>query len=235
MRRLRAHSISVARSPAGRNLNGAGSELARWRRVSAFEGKNFPTASGSKWRSCASAAEWNVRACTPSAPSAASRLRISPAALSVKVTARISPGVKAAVATWFAIRRVIVVVLPVPAPARMHTGPRTSSAARRCSGFRPARTEAESTRPCYEGGPRSAVTRLRRFRIRLARRRLASRLLHHRAEPGDELEGLAAADETLQLHQLLLEPARVDLRPRQAQDLRVHGLVDDLVARPQLL
>src|SRR5689334_10866520 len=117
----------------------------------------------------------------------------------------------------------------------MHTGPRTSSAARRCSGFRPARTDAESTRPCYEGGPPSTVTRLRRFRVRLELGRLPSRLLHHRTEPGHELERVAVADEALQLDQLLLEPAGVDLRPRQPQDLRVHGLPDDLVARPQLL
>ena len=32
-------------------------------------------------------------------------------------------------------------VLPVPAPARMHTGPRTASAASRCSGSRPSSTE----------------------------------------------------------------------------------------------
>ena len=38
MRRLRAHSISVARSPAGRNLNGAGSELAMWRRRERLRG-----------------------------------------------------------------------------------------------------------------------------------------------------------------------------------------------------
>ena len=35
-----------------------------------------------------------------------------------------------------AIRWVMARVLPVPAPARMHTGPRTASAAARCSGSR---------------------------------------------------------------------------------------------------
>ena len=63
-----------------------------------------------------------------------------PAALSVKVTARISDGSKAPVSTWFAIRRVIVVVLPEPAPARMQTGPRTASTAARCCGFSPSKT-----------------------------------------------------------------------------------------------
>jgi len=112
-----------------------------WRSVSAFDERILPGPSGpAKWRSWASAAEWNVRAATPPAPSASSRVRISPAALSVNVTARICVGANAPVATWFAIRRVIVVVLPEPAPARMQTGPRTASAARRCSGLSPSRT-----------------------------------------------------------------------------------------------
>ena len=59
------------------------------------------------------------------APSASSRERSSPAALSVNVTARISSARNAPLVTWCAIRCVIVVVLPEPAPARMHTGPRT--------------------------------------------------------------------------------------------------------------
>jgi hypothetical protein len=58
--------------------------------------------------------------------------------LSVNVTAMICAGSKAPDATCCAIRRVIVVVFPEPAPARMQTGPRTASAARRCSGFRPS-------------------------------------------------------------------------------------------------
>ena len=48
-------------------------------------------------------------------------------------------GANRARATCHAIRRVIVVVFPEPAPARMQTGPRTASAARRCSGFSPSR------------------------------------------------------------------------------------------------
>ena len=46
MRRFFAHSISVARSPAGRNLNGAGSVFAIWRSASAFDGRIRPTALG---------------------------------------------------------------------------------------------------------------------------------------------------------------------------------------------
>ncbi len=94
--------------------------------------------------SCESAAEWNVRASTPSTPSAASRARSSPAALSVKVTARICDGSNAPLRTWHAMRCVIVVVLPVPAPARIATGPRSASAASRWASFRPARTLSSS-------------------------------------------------------------------------------------------
>jgi hypothetical protein len=94
--------------------------------------------------SCESAAEWNVRASTPSTPSAASRARSSPAALSVKVTARICDGTNAPPRTWQAMRCVIVVVLPVPAPARIATGPRSASAASRWASFRPARTLSSS-------------------------------------------------------------------------------------------
>ena len=96
-----------------------GSELPIRRSSSAFEGRIRP-GSPSKWRSSASAAEWKVEARTPSAPSARSRARSSPAALSVNVTATICSGGKAPLATCHAIRRVIVVVFPVPAPARMH-------------------------------------------------------------------------------------------------------------------
>jgi hypothetical protein len=53
------------------------------------------------------------------------------AAFSVNVTARIEFTAKAPLRTCHAILRVIVVVLPVPAPATMATGPRTASAASR--------------------------------------------------------------------------------------------------------
>ena len=89
-----------------------------------------------------------------------SRARISPAALSVNVTARICDGAKAPVATWFAIRRVIVVVFPDPAPARMQTGPRTASTARRCSAFSPAKIRSASKdRSTVPGGSDGFVTR----------------------------------------------------------------------------
>src|SRR5919109_1484310 len=138
-RRFFAHSISVARSASGRNLKGTGREEAIGLSTSAFEGRISPTRPGAKKWSCASAAAWKVRAGTPATPRRASRSRISFAALSVKVTARISWGLKAPVATWLAMRRVMVVVLPDPAPARMQTGPRVVPTARRCSGLRPAK------------------------------------------------------------------------------------------------
>lgn len=56
-------------------------------------------------------------------------------------------GAKTSERTWLAIRRVIVVVFPDPAPASITTGPRTASTARRCSGLRsskPAPGEPET-------------------------------------------------------------------------------------------
>ena len=47
----------------------------------------------------------------------------------------------------------IVVVLPVPAPARMHSGPRVASAAARCSGFSPSRIVAASRQATVAAPP----------------------------------------------------------------------------------
>ena len=54
----------------GRNLYGAGSRFAICRSSSTFDGRIGPSRSGAKWRSWRSAAEWNVDARTPAAPSA---------------------------------------------------------------------------------------------------------------------------------------------------------------------
>src|SRR5829696_2799891 len=89
-----------------------------------------------KKRSCRKAAAWNVLAWTPGNPRAASRSRISVAALSVKVTTSTWPGWTAPVAIAYATRLEITRVLPVPAPARMHNGPAVVSTASRCAGFR---------------------------------------------------------------------------------------------------
>jgi hypothetical protein len=79
-------------------LNGGGSPFAIRRNASAFDGRMRLGAQPSQC-SCASAAEWNVRAVTPAAPSASSRTRISVAALSVNVTARISRAANVSVRT----------------------------------------------------------------------------------------------------------------------------------------
>ena len=71
----------------------------------------------------------------------------------MNVTARICDGRNAPEATWLAIRCVIVVVLPEPAPARMQTGPRTASTARRCSAF-------SSIGASYGAGPPELVPNL---------------------------------------------------------------------------
>ena len=91
--RFLAHSISPASSRRGRNLCGGGNAFASeamsgalWSRTS---GSGSPVWEDQSRESCDSAAEWNVRASTPSTSSAWSRRFSSPAALSVKVTARI--------------------------------------------------------------------------------------------------------------------------------------------------
>src|SRR4029450_6688145 len=87
-------------------------------------------------RSRRTAAPLNVWAWTPGNPRAASRSRISLAALSVKVTTSTWPGWTAPVAMAYATRREITRVLPLPAPARMHNGPTVVETASRCAGFR---------------------------------------------------------------------------------------------------
>src|SRR5581483_6213295 len=190
-----------------------------------------PTCSGAKWRSWRRAAAWNVDARTPEASSAASRARSWPAALSVNVTAMICARPNAPVATWCAMRRVIVVVLPVPAPARMQTGPRTASAARRCSRFRPARA---STGSRYRRPRRAAATSVQRvFQDPFAAN--AVRLLDHRREPRDDAQRVPLVDEPLELGELLLEPVVADHGPRGTHDLRVRGGADGLAVVPEHL
>src|SRR5262245_54452178 len=69
------------------------------------------------------------------------------AALSVKVSARISEGRARRVAMRWAIRRVMTVVLPVPAPAMMSSGPAACATAAVCAALRPSRIRS---------GPRAA-------------------------------------------------------------------------------
>src|SRR6185503_8534228 len=72
------------------------------------------------------------------ASSVSVRAFISPAALLVKVTARIcSEGTPRSSTRW-AMRCVITRVLPLPAPARISTGPSVASTASRCCSFSPS-------------------------------------------------------------------------------------------------
>ncbi len=80
------------------------------------------------------------------------RLRISSAALFVNVTARIASA-GTPLAMRCAIRNVMARVLPVPAPARISTGPSVVSAAARCSGFSSSRRVSMSP-----GGKRICCT-----------------------------------------------------------------------------
>src|SRR5204862_4121286 len=61
------------------------------------------------------------------------------AALFVKVTARMASEGTPFSRTRWAMRWVMTRVLPLPAPARMRTGPSVARTASRCCGFRPLR------------------------------------------------------------------------------------------------
>lgn len=67
------------------------------------------------------------------------RSRISSAALLVKVTARMDAGWTPSSSINHAMRRVMTVVLPEPAPARMSSGPAVCVTASRWGAFRPRR------------------------------------------------------------------------------------------------
>src|SRR5437764_1233334 len=108
------------------------------------------------------------------------------------------------------MRRVIVVVLPVPAPARMQTGPRVASTAARCSSFSPANIRSAFTRTAHRS-PR--VGRIR------SRSGLALRIPDDRAQLRNHLERVALVGQPLELGELLLQPLVVDARPRQPPDL----------------
>ena len=98
-------------------------------------------------------AEWNVEIHMPSAcppTRAATRSRISAAALLVKVIARIWLGHASRVCSRPAMRRVSTLVLPEPAPATMsRLGPRYSTASR-CWGLSPASNASSKAPPPRE-------------------------------------------------------------------------------------
>src|SRR6266849_5549461 len=83
--------------------------------------------------------EWNVaisglRSMRPPRR-CSTRSTISADALLVNVTARIASGSTPRFSIRWAMRKVITLVLPLPAPARINTGPSTASAASRCRGL----------------------------------------------------------------------------------------------------
>jgi hypothetical protein len=92
-----AHSTSLARSrTAVRSRRRRSREAASATRPALCgitSGAAPPMACGQKKCSCLSAAAWKVRACTPATPSSRRRVRISPAARAVKVTASTCWGV----------------------------------------------------------------------------------------------------------------------------------------------
>ena len=75
---------------------------------------------------------------------AATRSFISPAALFVKVIARIAPGCACRAASRYAIRWVSTRVLPEPAPATMSSGAPSCFTAARCCGLSPSSRTAGS-------------------------------------------------------------------------------------------
>src|SRR5437016_312117 len=88
-------------------------------------------------------AAWNVDThirCPTGPTSWATRSRISPAALFVKVIARISNGDAPSSATRYARRCVSTRVFPEPAPAITRTGPAGSVTASYWAGFSPERS-----------------------------------------------------------------------------------------------
>ena len=90
-------------------------------------------------------AEWKVETHIFSAGGptrSATRVRISPAALLVKVMARMPHGGASPVARRWAMRRVSTCVLPEPAPAMMRSGPPRCSTAARCGKVRSSTSAA---------------------------------------------------------------------------------------------
>ncbi len=114
-----------------------------WSSVSRMVKLDFSPASSAWRRRILTLIEWKVPIHRNGSPSLkgvlASRSFISRAALLVKVTASISRSRARPVSTKWAIRAISVLVLPVPAPASISSGPSSVSAASRCAGFRSSR------------------------------------------------------------------------------------------------
>ena len=117
--------------------------------------------------------EWNVESVgvesrRASASNAATRSRISAAALLVNVTARMADGGTRRSVTICAMRWVMTRVFPLPAPARISSGPSVWLTASRCCGLSPLRKSMGSRLlKCSKGrakaGRRDSICRGRRF------------------------------------------------------------------------
>src|SRR3990172_12167683 len=142
--------------------------------------------------------EWKVESQIPSAgPSSfTTRSRISPAALFVKVTARIASGAMPHTPISQATRLVSTRVFPLPAPASTSKGPSVAWTASRCSGFRPSRSASASTSwaPGGRSGDRRTVA-TPRCAARVLSLGAARSLEEERARPGGAAVGLADAHE----------------------------------------
>src|SRR6185436_4301996 len=129
-----------------------------------------PRASASRRRMRAPAA-WKVatqRRCASGPTSFSTRSRSSPAALLVKVTARISGARASFSRSRCAIRCVSTRVFPEPAPARMSRGPSPERTASSCSGLRTFASGSDTGRSHNSDRPpllsaRSATAREKRY------------------------------------------------------------------------
>src|SRR5437867_2867286 len=109
------------------------------------------------WRKMRAPSEWKVEmvtrlglpslSCVLRPSSCVTRSFISRAALLVKVTARMFSARIPLSRIMCAMRQVITRVLPVPAPARMSTGPSVVLTARRCSGLSEVKSNIKRSVP----------------------------------------------------------------------------------------
>src|ERR1700694_4454287 len=155
------------------------------------------------------------------------RLRISRAALLVNVTARISPG--SARPCWIsqAIRCVSTRVLPLPAPAKISSGPSSAVTAARCGGFSPAkRSIARSA-----AGEEDTVNARQVYRAKLEKLDQKRKLTRESAtQPAAWLVAAAAAAHPAGGHVVhIVVVRRVPLLPRCLERLRERA--DELIAQ----
>ena len=133
----------------------------------------------------------------------------------MNVTARISLGANAPVATWCAIRRVIVVVLPEPGAGEDADRPAHRLGGTPLLGVQALEDVHRATLPRGSGGQLSTafvpVCGLVQ-RVFEHRRADALRLRDHLAEPGRHAEHVVLGDERLELGELVVEPGGVDRR-----------------------